>query len=972
MKLGKSILFLALLIVLGSAQNPVSSEPAFPTEWDSIVVFYDATLGDQGLMGYTGDIFTHIGVITSLSTSTADWRYVAGGWSESVARTQLESVGTDLYKLVIGYPHDYFGCPSDEQILKIACVFKNSDQSRTGRMADGSDIYLDIYNTAINAVFINPQVNVAFGHPLRSPLFVGLGDTVEVLATAITQSAPLDSLTLFMNNVVIAADTTDTLGYQFIAAAHGTGPFEFRIKAQDSTGAVDSTAIVLMVNPAPVVAAPPAGTKPGINYVDYNTVTLALFAPYKDFIYVIGDFNDWQVDTTFLMNYYQPNPDSTIWWITISGLSPGTEYAFQYLVDGNLRIADPYTDKILDPWNDGGQWGIPSLTYPNLKSYPYLKTAEITSVLQTAQTPFNWVYSDTFQTPPAQELIIYEMLVRDFIGRHDYQTLIDTLDYLDRLGINAVELMPINEFEGNSSWGYNPSFYFAPDKYYGTKTALKLFIDECHRRGMAVIIDIVLNHSYGQSPLVRLYWDNPNGRPSANNPWYNTEHNFRNPAAHWGSDFNHESVHTETFVERVNQYWLTEYKVDGFRFDFTKGFSNTIYPSNSWGSDYDPPRIANLKRIADEIWLVNPDAYVILEHLAVNQEEEELSDYGMLLWGNTNHNYNEATMGWHSNGGSDFSWGYYGSRGWVEPHLVTYMESHDEERMMYKNLQYGNSSGSYNIQVLTTAINRMKLAAGFFLTLPGPKMIWQFGERGYDVSINAYGGRLSEKPPRWEYMHDPDRLALYKTNQALLKLRREQPVFRSPDTVVDLWLNSNTGLKRIRLSHNTMKTVIIGNFGVTAQALNPNFYTNGDWYEFFTGDTLTVASPTAYITLGPGELRIYTDQYVEPPEPGLLETDQVEIEVPIEFQLSQNYPNPFNPTTVIEFSLPTSGMTNLTIHDLLGREVVTLMNGRQSAGWQSVSWNGRNRSGATVAAGMYIYTLKTERTSVSKKLLLLK
>ncbi|NOZ04318.1 MAG: hypothetical protein GXO92_06915 [FCB group bacterium] len=101
--------------------------------------------------------------------------------------------------------------------------------------------------------------------------------------------------------------------------------------------------------------------------------------------------------------------------------------------------------------------------------------------------------------------MIYELLVRDFIDRHDYQTLIDTLDYLEKLGINAIELMPINEFEGNSSWGYNPSFYFAPDKYYGTRQDLKLFIDECHRRGIAVIMDIVLNHTYGQSPLVSGY-----------------------------------------------------------------------------------------------------------------------------------------------------------------------------------------------------------------------------------------------------------------------------------------------------------------------------------------------------------------------------------------------------------------------------------------------------------------------------------
>jgi len=917
-------------------------QPQYPWQGGSVSIFYNIVEGT--LPNNASQVFIHLGY---------------NGWSNTNDHAMTYS-GNDVWRFD-------WTIPADATVIDF--VFKDDQGNWDNNGGIGIDWHIPVSEPGLNAVFVEPIVDIQFGDPRRSPLFTKAGDTVRIVVSAVTLTHPLDSLALFVNDGLVNSGATDTLTYDFITDQYGYGFQQIKVVAHDTLGGVDSSAVLIMVNPAARDLPVPAGVSDGINYDSYNSLTLALFAPYKDFIYVIGDFNDWQVDTTFFMNRHQPTADSTLWWLTIDGLSPGTEYAFQYLVDGKIRIADPYTAKVLDPWNDGY---IPEVTYPNLKPYPFGKTNEIAGIVQTAQTPFNWVYNDTFQALPAQELIIYEMLVRDFIVRHDYQTLIDTLDYLELLGINAIELMPINEFEGNSSWGYNPSFYFAPDKYYGTETALKMFIDECHHRGIAVIIDLVLNHSYGQSPLARLYWDGANSQPAANNPWYNQEHSFLNPAAHWGSDFNHESVHTEAFVERVNRYWLTEFKIDGFRFDFTKGFSNTIYPSNSWGSDYDPPRIANLKRIADEIWLVNPDAYVILEHLAVNQEEEELSDYGMLLWGNTNYNYNEASMGWHSNGGSDFSWGYYGSRGWVEPHLVTYMESHDEERMMYKNLQYGNSSGSYNIQVLTTAINRMKQAAGFFLTLPGPKMIWQFGERGYDVSINAYGGRLSEKPPRWEYMQDPDRLALYKTNQALLKLRREQPVFRSPDTVVDLWLNSNTGLKRIRLSHSTMKTVIIGNFGVTAQAINPNFYTNGDWYEFFTGDTLTVASPTAYITLGPGELRIYTDQYVEPPEPGLLETDPLEIEVPIEFQLSQNYPNPFNPATVIEFSLPTSGMTNLTIHDLLGREVVTLMNGRQSAGWQSVSWNGQNQNGTPVSAGMYIYTLKTEQRTVSKKLVLLK
>ena len=136
---------------------------------------------------------------------------------------------------------------------------------------------------------------------------------------------------------------------------------------------------------------------------------------------------------------------------------------------------------------------------------------------------------------------------------------------------------------------------------------------------MAVVIDMVLNHSYGQSPLVRLYFEN--GKPTAENPWYNVTSNFQNPDAQWGYDFNHESADTKAFVDSVTSYWLTYYKVDGFRFDFTKGFSNTVYGPSDWGSAYDASRIAILERMTDKIKAVNPNAYVIFEHLADNSVE---------------------------------------------------------------------------------------------------------------------------------------------------------------------------------------------------------------------------------------------------------------------------------------------------------------------------------------------------------------
>jgi len=221
-------------------------------------------------------------------------------------------------------------------------------------------------------------------------------------------------------------------------------------------------------------------------------------------------------------------------------------------------VAETYTDKILDPWND--TW-LEEETYPNLKPYPQGKTMGIVSVLQTDQDEYQW-QNPNFNPPEVDKLVVYELLLRDFIDAHDFKTLKDTISYFKRLGINAVELMPVNEFEGNLSWGYNPSFYFAADKYYGPKDDVKAFIDECHANGIAVILDIVLNHAYGQCVLAQMYWDAENSQPAANNPWFNTV--SPNPVFHWGSDFNHESPATKAFVDRVNRYWMSEYKFDGF------------------------------------------------------------------------------------------------------------------------------------------------------------------------------------------------------------------------------------------------------------------------------------------------------------------------------------------------------------------------------------------------------------------------
>merc|ERR1711974_264125 len=103
------------------------------------------------------------------------------------------------------------------------------------------------------------------------------------------------------------------------------------------------------------------------------------------------------------------------------------------------------------------------------------------------------------------------VLVRDFDANRNYQDLIDRLDYFKNLNVNAIQIMPVMEYEGNESWGYNTSFHMALDKYYATENKFKEFIDICHQNGIAVILDVALNHAFGRNPMQRMWMNDPDG-----------------------------------------------------------------------------------------------------------------------------------------------------------------------------------------------------------------------------------------------------------------------------------------------------------------------------------------------------------------------------------------------------------------------------------------------------------------------------
>ncbi len=828
----KALLSLSLSIWLLSSPSLTSaqlitSDPAIPLAEEAITIYFDATKGSGGLEGYSGDVYAHTGVLTNLSTGSGDWKYVMTDWGVNSEATKMTRVSPDYYSLELGPSiRDYYGVPLEETITHMAFVFRSSDSQLEGKGDGGSDIFLEVYPEGLSVVIVNPDRNS----------FVNPGNSINFEAAA----SQVANLVLYLNNAQVKEVSDESISHSFDFSS--PGDYWIKVTAE-ADGETVADSVFVHVLGFQLSGPVPEGLRDGINYIDAQTATLVFYAPMKEDVFVIGDFNLWTPNSSSRMI-----KDGDRFWITLHMLTPGEIYGFQYLVDGELLIADPYTEMTLDP---DDEW-IDASTYPGLKPYPGGLTTGITSVLQTDQEPYQWK-NTAFTSPEPQSLVIYELLLRDFLEAHDWKTLTDTLNYFSELGINAIELMPVNEFEDNESWGYNPSFYFAADKYYGPAGDLKVFIDSCHGRGIAVILDMVLNHSYGESPLVQLYFDEASGKVTADNPWYNVE--SPNPVYSWGYDFDHQSPATQDFVDSVNHFWLSEFHVDGFRFDFTKGFTNT--PGN--GDGYDLSRINILKRMAAQIREVKDDAYVILEHFTANAEEFELSEEGMMLWGNLNYAYNQSTMAYVE--GSDFSQISYKERFWNLPMLVGYMESHDEERLMYKNMEFGASAGSYDIQERDIALERMELAGAFFFTVPGPKMIWQFGELGYDYSIN-YDCRVCNKPIRWDYYKTGARLRVYQLWSALIQLKLQEPAFSSDD--FNLYVSD--AAKRIEINHEDMDVRIIGNFDVETLSVNPSFSKSGWWYSYFEGDSINVSDLLAPISLEPGGYRIYTSKRLGKPD----------------------------------------------------------------------------------------------------------
>ena len=924
----------------------------------SITITVDANSTATTCNGFSNPskVYLHSGI----GNDGDPWGYsVVGNWGEDDGIGEMTSNGDGTWSITF-VPETYYNLtPTQVQnAIKMGMVFRNEDGTEELKDSGCSDFYFDVGTFQVS--LSNPGQN--------STTILNSGEDLAISATNIGGNA---DYVLKSNGSVINSQA----GVSSFTFNH-TNITENQVYSLEVTlnGTLIVKEFMVLIDPGTIYAVMPITYQDGITYLSDTEAVLVLYAPYKDFVYVAGSFNNWQPNADYAMKI-DPTRNGKF-WLNITGLTSGQIETYQYWVVDQaplanapklVKTADPYSTLVLSPYDD--PW-IPEESYPNLPTFPEDQEREVT-VLQTAQTPYNWQVTD-FQKPAKEDLIIYELLIRDFDADRNFQDVIDRIDYFKNLNINAIELMPIMEFEGNESWGYNSSFHLALDKFYGTESKFKELVDVCHQNGIAVILDLALNHAFGRNPMVRMWmndsdgdgWGEPNGR----NPYFNTTatHSYS-----VGSDFDHSSAWTKLYTERVIERWIEDFKIDGFRWDLTKGFTQNCSSGDySCTDSSQADRVAILKEYADYSWSLDPDHYVIFEHLGGQQEQKEWADYridegkGIMLWGKMTNPYNQLTMGYASD--SNFNGMGHNSQNFIGKRLIGYAESHDEERLMYRNLLYGASSGSYDITDLNTALQRMPALGAVTLTIPGPKMIWHFGELGMENSIYTCtdGGvntpndatpgdcKLDTKPqPQWvdNWLGNSVRADIYNTWARLNELKINEAVFEG-----NYDINSGSLTPKIYIWDDTLPStslknvVILSNFDLTTQNITPNFPYLGTWYDLMDSSgntTINVTSTTAPISIPAGGFRIYGNRPAE-----TLDTTELSEE-----KFIQIYPNPANTYFKIN-----QRSTQIKIYDMLGK-LIQSHKGEFSSG--------QRFDISKLEPGVYLISVGAERGEITKKLL---
>lgn len=456
-----------------------------------------------------------------------------------------------------------------------------------------------------------------------------------------------------------------------------------------------------------------------------------------------------------------------------------------------------------------------------------------------------WQHDDTL-LPNNQEIIIYEMHVADFSGGEDdpykrgkYVDAIAKLDYLSELGINAIELMPVNEYPGDYSWGYKVRHFFATESSYGSTEDLKRFIDECHARGIRVFIDGIYNHTDEECPLMlidRNYW------------YYEHMHYPEDPSNYWGPEFNYDN-YDETldvkpawkYIGDVVRYWVQEYHIDGIRFDAVRQIAN--YEFLDWlakqakKNNAAPKPFYNIaEHIPDTSTVVSPEGpmdacwhesfrYFVIPHIC--GETFEIEKLKEVL--------DPRRQGYEA-----------------PTNVINYLATHDREHV-FREL---GDRGIFN----EAALGRAKLGAVLLMTAMGVPMLWmgeEFGEHK----------RKSEKVTQpkkiaWPLLERNLNRDLFEYYKKLIALRKQNAALQSNNIEFFHENPEARVLAYTRWNAQGSRVVVVANFSESLLSgyKVPNFPADGIWQEWIGNYDVEARENEIALDLPEYEARVFVLQ----------------------------------------------------------------------------------------------------------------
>ena len=676
-----------------------------------------------------------------------------------------------------------------------------------------------------------------------------------------------------------------------------------------------------------------------------NSMYLAVYAPSQPVMKVLisapGNSTE---DSDALTMYKDPNMQD-IWWIELD--LPSGEYEYEYLLMNGNRIADPLSRRLTNGKTriEIGPGGISTADNYQWQSLDYIR-------------------------PSLDTLVIYELHVDDFAaqgnGQGKFTDVIARLDHLKNTGVNAIELLPITEFPGIHSWGYNPYLMSSVEENYGTPYDLKLLVDEAHSRGIAIIIDLVWNHIMSTSPIWQIQPDYDL------NPYIkiHTDLNPNEAEGSWGMlDWDHFNLNTIDYINTVNRIWVDEYKVDGFRFDamYMIGWDmqQQEYGIPGWST---------------ALYNYDSTIYQIAEHLPSNPwliDNTDLSSgwhdsfHDRLL--NDVHNQSLGTISIMRQ-----IVGLHEYSDWGDPYsdrtqAVKYMVSHDEQSILQEMVTFNN----YSIE---EARERDKFYATVLFTSLGIPMLFQGQEFGLQTGWNDDNNngnydeeKLQYRPVDWSLLDTDIGQSHLEHYSTLARLRKSNPAFYN-GTFYDLYRYTNEkvivyGYKDESDNNNNNQIVVVANFSTIERTVeNVPFLSSGEWYNVFDpNDVVSINEDNSY-----GEYSIAAKSAAVYSNSDLQLFTSKDLSTPNTYQILECYPNPFNGNLKIQYDIAEASFVNIKVFSINGSLVNDFDMGKLFSGKHSLIWDGLSKDGRSLPTGIYIISLNTTNSITNKKVLFLK